>query len=444
MAQLQPQAQPAAAKEKELGIDDFQLEMAVPKVVGEVKVASVEEKTEQVSSDGKVGITKLEEATINSLNTQVDKIMTDLIATPSNSPEMKELTAALNKMGDAEITKTANMSNKMLSRPMRGLRGNGAGGDSVADGLKSLRSKVEKLDPSQRDKLFSKNKFFGFKLPWADKIDSYFQEYKSSEDQLNAIIRSLSNGKDELIHDNATIDEEREQMQELMARLEQYAYIMKRLDEKIEKRLPDIQADDQLKAEDIKQEILFPIRQKRMDLLQHLAVSMQGYMALQVIKQNNNELIRGVDRASKTTVAALRTAIIVSEALGTQRLVLNQINEVNNVTNSLIEKNSELLKTQGVEIQKQATESAINAQTLEKSFVNLFQAMDAIDTYRAQALPQMQKTLDSLEKSVENAKNYLASRRENRIGDVAKELLEGTDTKADDGIVQVIKPKPKA
>lgn len=438
MAQLQPQ------KKEELGIDDFQLEMNTPKPVSQVKVEDVEQKTEQVDNQGRVGVTKLEQETINNLNGQVDKIMTDLISTPSNSQEMKDLTSALNKMGDAEINKTAGMSNRMLKRPIRGLRGNGTGGDTVADGLKNLRMKVEKLDPSRRDKLFTKNTFLGIKMPWADKVNSYFQEYKSSEDQLDAIIKSLSNGKDELIHDNATIEEEKEQMQELMVRLEQYAYIMKRLDKKIEDRLPDIQAEDQLKAEDIKQEILFPIRQKRMDLLQHLAVSMQGYMALQVIKQNNNELIRGVDRASKTTIAALRTAIIVSEALGTQRLVLNQINEVNNVTNNLIERNSELLKTQGVEIQKQATQSAVNAQTLEKSFQNIFQAMDAIDSYRAQALPQMAKTIDSLESSVQNAKNYLSSRRENRIGDFAKELVDGTDPTTDDNGVVQIRAKPKA
>ena len=440
MAQLQPQPQPQP--KQELDIDDFAFEMEVPKPINEIKRAQVESRTEQVDSQGRVGVTKLEQDTINNLNGQVDKIMTDLISTPSNSTEMKELTAALNKMGDAEINKTAGMSNRMLKRPIRGLRSNGTGGDTVADGLKNLRMKVEKLDPSRRDKMFSKTTFLGIKMPWAGKIDSYFQEYKSSEDQLDAIIKSLANGKDELIHDNATIEEEKEQMQELMVRLEQYAYIMKRLDKKIEDRLPDIQAEDQLKAEDIKQEILFPIRQKRMDLLQHLAVSMQGYMALQVIKQNNTELIRGVDRASKTTIAALRTAIIVSEALGTQRLVLNQINEVNNVTNNLIERNSELLKTQGVEIQKQATQSAVNAQTLEKSFQNIFQAMDAIDSYRAQALPQMAKTIESLENSVTNAKNYLSSRRENRIGDFAKELVDGTDPTTDEGgVVQIRKPK---
>jgi uncharacterized protein YaaN involved in tellurite resistance len=428
-----------AEKEMEMGLESFSLE--TPKAVKTIdaneleKVSGVESETGQIKT-----ITKLEQATITNLDGQVDAIMNDLMKTPSNSKEMKDLTSALNRMGDAEISKTSSVSNRMLSRPVRGLRSTGAGGDSVVESLKNLRKKVGELDPSQRDKLFSKNKFLGIKLPWGDKIDSYFQEYKSSEDQISSIIKSLSNGKDELLQDNATIDEEREQMQDLMVRLEQYAYIMRRLDKKIEDRLPSIQAEDQLKAEDIKQEILFPIRQKRMDLLQHLAVSMQGYMALQVIKQNNTELIRGVDRASKTTVAALRTAIIVSEALGTQKLVLNQINEVNNVTNRLIESNSELLKTQGVEIQKQATESTVNTQVLEKAFQNIFQAMDAIDSYRAQALPQMEKTVTALEKSVENAKNYLSSRRENRIGDFAKELTDDEGTKNDNKGVVKIRP----
>jgi uncharacterized protein YaaN involved in tellurite resistance len=420
----------ATEKETEMGLDDFQLE--TPKVVNAIDPKKLDEKSGVENEKGEVQtVSKLEQSVITDLNNQVDKIMSDLMSTPVNSPEMKDITAALNRMGDAEITKTSNVSNRMLSRPMRGMRSNAYGeGDTIMKGLKDLRMKVTDLDPSRRDKLFSKDRFLGFKLPFGlgNKIDSYFQEYKSSESALADIIKSLSNGRDELLEDNAYIDEEREQMQDMMVRLEQYAYVMKRLDKKIEERLPGIAAQDQLKAEDIKQEILFPVRQKRMDILQHLAVSMQGYMALQVIKQNNQELIRGVDRAKNTTTTALRTAIIVSEALGTQKLVLDQINQVNEVTNRMIERNSEMLGKQGVEIQKQAVESAVNAETLEKAFQNIFKAMDAIDSYRSNALPQMEKTVNSLEKSVANAKNYLSSRREERIGDFATEVMKDTNT----------------
>lgn len=416
----------ADKQELELDIESFQLE--TPKAVGTVDAKKLEKISGEADASGKVQtVTKLEDQVINDLNGQVDKIMSDLLSTPVNSPEMKDITAALNRMGDAEITKTSNVSSRMLSRPMRGMRSNSYGeGDSIMKGLKDLREKVTDLDPSRRDKLFSRDRFLGIKLPFSlgKKIDSYFQEYKSSESAISDIIKALSNGKDELLEDNAYIDEEREQMQEMMVRLEQYAYVMKRLDKKIEDKLPEIAAVDQLKAEDIKQEILFPVRQKRMDLLQHLAVSMQGYMALQVIKQNNKELIRGVERAKTTTTSALRTAIIVSEALGTQKLVLDQINQVNTITNNMIERNSLLLKNQGVEIQKQAVQSSVNAETLEKAFQNIFAAMDAIDTYRSNALPEMQKTVDSLEKSVANAKNYLSSRREERIGDFTQTVMQ--------------------
>lgn len=411
--------------QQEMGLEEFQLE--APKAVAELKPELIKQKVGEKNSEGNVQtFSKIEKEVISNLDNQVDTIMKDLMTAPLHSPEMKDLTNALNAMGDKEITETSQMSNRMLQRPLRSMRQNDFGdGKSVASALKNLRTKVTELDPSRRDSLFSRNKFLGIKLPFGlgNKVDSYMQEFKSSESQLNDIVKSLYNGRDELIEDNAILEVERENMHNLMQRLEQYAYIMKKLDARIEERLPQIEAEDRLKASDIKQEILFPIRQKSMDIYQHLAVCMQGYMSLQVVQKNNNELVRGVDRATKTTLSALRTAIIVSEALGTQKLVLDQIDAVNETTNHLIEQNAKLLQTQGVEIQKRATSSAVDPQILEKAFQSIFQAMDAMDTYREQALPNMKKTVESLENSVKNAKDYLAAHRKDRIGNFTEEIM---------------------
>ena len=78
--------------------------------------------------------------------------------------------------------------------------------------------------------------------------------------------------------------------------------------------------------------MLFSVRQKHQDLLTQLAVSVQGYLALDVIRRNNLELIKGVDRATTTTVSALRTAVIVAQALADQKLVLDQITALNTTT----------------------------------------------------------------------------------------------------------------
>ena len=105
--------------------------------------------------------------------------------------------------------------------------------------------------------------------------------------------------------------------------------------------------------------MLFYVRQKHQDLLTQLAVSIQNYLAIDIVIKNNIELIKGVDRASTTTVSALRTAVIVAQALGNQKLVLDQITALNTTTCGMIERTSEMLRDNSVQIQEQAASATI-------------------------------------------------------------------------------------
>ena len=132
------------------------------------------------------------------------------------------------------------------------------------------------------------------------------------------------------------------------------------------------------------------------------------------MKKNNIELIKGVDRAQTTTISALRTAIIVSQALARQKLVLDQISALNTTTSNLIEATSNQLRIQGTEINQQAASATIDVAKLQAAFDNVFQTMDAIDTFRAQAVDSMSQTVTALEGQIERAKPYL---ERTRIGD---------------------------
>jgi hypothetical protein len=76
-----------------------------------------------------------------------------------------------------------------------------------------------------------------------------------------------------------------------------------------------------------------------------MAVTVQGYLALDLVKKNNVELVKGVDRASTTTVGALRTAVTVAQAMTNQRLVLEQITALNTTTAGMIDTTGEMLRT---------------------------------------------------------------------------------------------------
>jgi uncharacterized protein YaaN involved in tellurite resistance len=143
-----------------------------------------------------------------------------------------------------------------------------------------------------------------------------------------------------------------------------------------------------------------------------MAVSVQGYMALDLVRKNNLELIKGVERAQTTTVAALRTAVIVSQALNRQKLVLDQVTALNTTTSNLIESTSQQLQVQGSEINKQAASATVDVDKLQAAFDNVFQTMDALDSFRSQAVDSMSETVTALEGQIQRAKPYLERTRQ--------------------------------
>jgi hypothetical protein len=137
--------------------------------------------------------------------------------------------------------------------------------------------------------------------------------------------------------DNAAIDTERANLWKTMHKLEQMIHISKALDAKLEDKANELDATEPAKAKAIRETALFYTRQRTTDLLTQMAVTVQGYLALDLVKKNNVELVKGVDRASTTTVSALRTAVTVAQALTNQRLVLEQIGALNTTTAGMID-----------------------------------------------------------------------------------------------------------
>jgi len=229
---------------------------------------------------------------------------------------------------------------------------------------------------------------------------------------LNALYR----GQDELRKDNAALEQEKVHLWDAMQRLTQYVYVAQHLDSSLTARIAELEASDPERAKAIKDDVLFYVRQKRQDLLTQLAVSIQGYLAIDLIRKNNLELIKGVDRATTTTISALRTAIIVAQALANQRLVLDQITALNTTTSNMIESTAKLLASQSVAISEQAASSTIGVDKLEAAFTNINQAMDAIDVFKVQALNSMQTTIDTLSAEIQKSQNYLARARKSETG----------------------------
>src|SRR3546814_21086319 len=135
-----------------------------------------------------------------------------------------------------------------------------------------------------------------------------------------------------------------------------------------------------------------------------MAFTGQAYLALDRVKKNNVELVKGVDRASTTTVSALRTAVTVAQALTNQKLVLEQITALNTTTAGMIDSTGTLLKTQSGEIHKQAASSTIPLETLQRAFQTNYDTMDTNDRFKLEALGNMKQTVTVLTREAEKTR----------------------------------------
>jgi len=356
-----------------------------------------------ISAADATGLVPVSDDVKSKLDEKVEGFIADLVAQDVNSPEFGKRVDQITNMGRKEIGEAAGQSNRFLDRPVRAMDND----NSVGANLAQLRRTVEDLDPGKKGDLFTQKKIFGI-IPFGNKMRDYFDSYKSSQGHIQSILGSLQSGKDELLMDNAAIDVERQNLWAAMGKLEQMIHVSKALDARLEEKAAELEMSDPAKAKAIKETALFYVRQRTQDLLTQMAVTVQGYLALDLVKKNNVELVKGVDRASTTTVAALRTAVTVAQALVGQKLVLDQITALNTTTANIIDSTGTMLKEQTARIHEQAASATIPVETLQRAFQNIYDTMDNIDTFKLKALDSMKQTVDTLSKEVEKSKGYIA------------------------------------
>ncbi len=277
-------------------------------------------------------------------------------------------------------------------------------GGAVAKGLLDLQREIKDLDPSLVD--FAKTGIFS---RFYNPIRTYFAKYQKADSIIDDIIASLEKGKTTLKNDNTTLEIERQTLRDLTKKLTKEVEMGSLMDESIANQVDVAKSknEDPEKIKFITEEIQFPLRQRLMDMQQMIVVNQQGIMAIEVVRRNNKELIRGIDRAKNVTISAMRIAVIVASALYNQKIVLEKIEKLNATTNELISGTSRMLKEQGAEIHKQSMETNISVETLKTAFTDVISAMDAISTYKQEALPRMKETISQFRELAEQGEQQI-------------------------------------
>lgn len=309
----------------------------------------------------------------------------ELMSLESRSPDFAHKVASLTSMGEQDVQAAAALSSRVIIRPASGATSGGGDAQTrVAATLARLREIVRHLEPSRAH-------LSGVRKVWArfsgsDAMGDYFDRFRSSQVELNTVITALATGQDDLRRDNATIDTEKATMWATLTRLSEYHELASALDDRLAAAVVDLEAAGRVEdAASVRSEAVFALRERRQDLTTQQAITLHGFLALDLVRRTNLDLIRGVDRAQRTTIVALRTARSVSRAVRQQELVLEQIAGLDAATTALAESN----------IGSAATTEADVAR-LQRAFDDVFTSLDDLSSFQDGARSAMESTRGAL------------------------------------------------
>lgn len=320
----------------------------------------------------------------------------EIMALEPRSPAFAHQVGSLRSMGEQDMRSAAALSGRVIIRPAAGGPGGGGpeGGDAqsrVAATLARLRELVRYLEPS-RVHLSGVRKALA-RFTGADGLGEYFGRYRSSQTELDQVIMALAAGQDDLRRDNAEIDTEKATIWVTLTRLSEYHEMASALDDGFAAAIADLESVGRPEdAAIVRSEAVTAIRDRRQDVATQLAVTLHGFLALDLVRRTNLDLIRGVDRAQRTTIVALRTAVSVSRALEQQELVLERISGLDDATAALV----------GSHIGRPGSAAGSAGSTadvagLQQAFDEVFASLDALSTFQAETRASLATTQGALE-----------------------------------------------
>lgn len=306
-----------------------------------------------------------------------------------------EQRSQIDTLGLEEQQESAKLT-QLLNTPLQEMSSQSSSSQAVTRSLESLRKLLDGLKPNanQLESNGITAKLNG--LIGRSPVKQYFRRFETAQETLNELISGLEAGKDRLKRDVITLSHDQEDMRQALNALSQAAEMGQVIDDQLVERIEKglLEGHDRAFVED---ELLFPLRQRVLDLQQQQAVCRQGILAIELIIRNNRELVRGVDRALNVTLSALRVAVNVALALTNQKLVLDHIDALNDTTNQMIAETASALRRQGTDIQKRAVSAQLNIETLEQAFEEMQSALDEVSNYRRDALPTLQAQIQRMQ-----------------------------------------------
>ncbi len=338
---------------------------------------------------------------------QVQNFVASLLSDDLQSEAFKARLDSAFALGREEVSLTASLlQGRFLQCNFVGVE------DGAAfTAIQAMRTQLDALNPGKEGDLLQKHKLLGF-IPYGSKLQNYFRKFQAAATQLQTCLQQIYAARDDMQRDGVELDVTRSKLWEAMQKLRAAILFAQLLDTQLSQQVQGLRLRDPARAQAIEQEVLFYTRQNLQDILTQLAVCTNGYLALEVLKKSAREVINGCSRVATTGMSALAVAQTVARATGNQIKVMDMLEGVNASIGNLIAESGRQLKQHVDKTTEFASKPLVGIEQMQEMFEQTFQAMDAMDAFRSQAIEVMGKNNEMVKAQLTLAERYIDRMRQ--------------------------------
>ncbi|XVJ71827.1 MAG: toxic anion resistance protein [Rhizobacter sp.] len=349
-----------------------------------------------------VGAVPLKPDLQNKVEDQVGRFIDALMQEDVNSDAFKAKLDSAFALGRQEVSTAASlMQGQLLQRNFVGAE------DSPAyKAIAAIRGQLDELNPGKDGDLLQPNKLFGL-IPYGNKLQAYFRKYQSASNQLSQAMNQLYAARDDVQRDVADIEATRGKLWDAMQQLSAAIHFARTLDNQLADKVNALKATDPIRAKALEQEVLFYARQNLADIQTQQAVCVNGYLALDVLKKTGREMMNGCSRVATTGMSALAVAQTVARATGNQIQVMEMLQGVNATIGDLITQTGKQLNQHVEATGNFASNPMLGIDKIKEMFDQTYQAMDAMDTFRSQAITAMGQNNVIMQEQLARSEQYI-------------------------------------
>ena len=364
-----------------------------------------------VHQDQAVELVTVKPERLSEIEQQVESFLGVLMSADLHSQDFKDKLDQTFALGRQEVSVSAALlQGRLLEKNFVSAKETPA-----FQAISELRGELDKLNPGNQGNLLEPKRLLGL-IPWGSKLQSYFRRYQTAATQIKVIMGQLYAARDEVQKDLLALESQRGKIWDGMQKMAEAIRFAEILDTRLAQQVEGLRVTDPLRAKALEQEVQFYARQNLQDMLTQQAVSINGYLALDVIKKTGRELMNGCTRVATTGMSALAVAQTVARATGNQVEVMDMLQGVSGTIGRLIQQTGEQLNAHVSGTTRFAENPLLGIEEIKQMFAQTYQAMDAIDDFRSQAITVMGRNNEILQSELARSREYLDRVRRERAG----------------------------